>query len=259
MYLRLAALCDEAAKAILEVYNRPQAEQGIEAKADDSPLTEADLASHNVLVAGLPAIEDIPVISEESSDRTAHRRYWLIDPLDGTKEFVKRNGEFTVNVALIEDGVPVLGCVQVPVTGVCYFGDHTGAMRRNGAWEHIHAAPVDGPIKAVVSKSHRGEAVDAFLDNLRQDGHQLSDVSFGSSLKLCKVAEGSAHVYPRLGPTMPWDTAAAHAVCTAAGATVTDMGGVDLRYDDPGRLNPWFIVGGPGLDWAQYARGIVPA
>lgn len=252
----LTSLVQQAADAILEVYARPWDEQGIEAKADDSPLTEADLASHRVLAAGLPGILDVPVVSEEG-DKQAAGRYWLVDPLDGTKEFVKRNGEFTVNVALIDDGRPVLGIVQVPVTGVVYFGVvGQGAWKHDGDWAPMQARPVSGPIVAVVSKSHRGEAVDTFLEALRAAGHEVSDASYGSSLKLCKVAEGSAHIYPRLGPTMPWDTAAAHAVVVAAGGTVTDIHGEELRYAVPDRLNPWFLVGGPGLEWARFCQGI---
>ncbi len=246
----LLRACQEAARRILAVY---ATDFDVDHKGDDSPLTKADLASHRALVEALPGIEDIPVISEESTDRGPYKRHWLIDPLDGTKEFVKRNGEFTVNVALVEDGVPIVGMVLVPVTDVAYYGDADGAQRFNGGWEPIQAATVSDPIQAVVSKSHRGEAVDGFLESLRAAGHEVADVSYGSSLKLCKVAEGSAHVYPRLGPTMPWDTAAAHAVCTAAGATVTDTDGAPLRYADPGRLNPWFIVGCPGIDWAAHA------
>lgn len=246
----LVALLDDAADAILEVYAQ---DFDVDTKGDDSPVTAADMASHQVLTAGLPAIADIPIVSEEGRNRTADGPFWLVDPLDGTKEFIHRNGEFTVNVALMEGDHPVLGCVQVPVTGVAYLG---GTMRpsrrRDGTWSSIMVRPPSDPIQAVVSKSHRGEAVDAFLANLEAAGHAFRDLAFGSSLKICKVAEGTAHIYPRLGPTMPWDTAAAHAVLEGAGGHMLDAAGHPLRYPDPGQLNPWFLAASPGLDWASF-------
>ncbi len=257
----LLQICHDAAAAILEVYERPWDEQGIQDKADDSPLTEADLASHRIITAALPGVLEVPIVSEEGQERGASATYWLVDPLDGTKEFIKRNGEFTVNIALIQDAAPVAGMVLLPVTGRAYFGAGDAAWRKDpeGEWKRIHVAHADDAVTAVVSKSHRGEAVDAYIAALHAAGHPVHDASYGSSLKLCKIAEGSAHVYPRLGPTMPWDTAAAHAVVNAAGGTVTDTAGRPLRYDDPGRLNPWFIVGGQGLEWHRFAAGLQPA
>ncbi len=253
----LHALCQEAAQAILEVYEADWDEQGIVAKADDSPLTKADLASHDAILQGLPAIHDVPIVSEEGGAADGGHEFWLVDPLDGTKEFIKRNGEFTVNIALIRGGLPVLGIVQMPVTGAAYFGADDEASRFDGeAWQPIAVAHAHDVVTAVVSKSHRGEAVDAYLQALRDAGHPVQDASYGSSLKLCKVAEGSAHVYPRLGPTMPWDTAAADAVVRAAGGSVTNVAGQPLRYDAPRTLNPWFIVGGTGLEWHRFAAGI---
>jgi 3'(2'), 5'-bisphosphate nucleotidase len=251
----LLGACSYAAQVIMKIYGT---DFEVRDKADASPVTDADMAAHDALCKMLPIIKDLPIVSEEDGARHAHDRYWLIDPLDGTKEFIKRNGEFTVNVALMDDGVPVAGMVQLPEKGVAYYGDANGAWRREfrGEWLPIAATPPAGALTAAVSRSHRGTAVDAYLRNLRAAGHEVNETSAGSSLKLCQVAEGSAHVYPRMAPTMPWDIAAAHAVCTAAGAVVTDLDGVELRYDDPNRLNPWFIVGCPGLAWHDFAKGI---
>ncbi len=219
-------------------------------KADNSPLTAADLASHEIIVAGLAALApDIPLLSEEGAERPYSTRrdwdlFWLVDPLDGTKEFIKRNGEFTVNIALVESGVPVLGVVYAPDLERIYLGTvGDGAWRQDGSGERrpIGATGTDSETLAVVaSRSHAGEELKAFLAQL--EDHRL--VSMGSSLKICLVAEGAADVYPRLGPTMEWDTAAAHAVVLAAGGEVLDYSGVTLRYNKENLLNPYFIVVG---------------
>jgi 3'(2'), 5'-bisphosphate nucleotidase len=245
----VVALAEDAGRAILEVYAR---DFEVSLKDDASPLTEADLASHRSIVAGLARLTPaLPVLSEEAVDeapfetRRAWRRFWLVDPLDGTKEFVKRNGEFTVNIALIEDGRPVLGVVHAPVLGRSY-----SARVGEGAWRHAADAPpthlaVASPPAAtrrvVASRSHAGSETAALLDTLRQEG-PLDVVSRGSSLKFCLVAEGSAELYPRLGPTMEWDTAAAHCVVEQAGGHVVELGGEPLRYNKPSLLNPWFVV-----------------
>ena len=250
-------LAQQAGKKILEIYDTDFA---VEAKDDKSPLTAADMASHDTIVAGLKALTpDIPVLSEEDADipfeeRRQWRRYWLIDPLDGTKEFIKRNGEFTVNIALIEDGRPVLGVVHVPVSGVTY-----AACRGGGAVKYvpgegdrpIHVRKLEGgPVAVVGSRSHRGASLDAFLDKLGE--HEM--VGMGSSLKICLVAEGAADIYPRLGPTSEWDTAAAHAVVEEAGGHLTDLSLQPLRYNTKeSLLNPHFLVfGDAGRDWSQY-------
>ncbi|CAK0769918.1 3'(2'),5'-bisphosphate nucleotidase [Gammaproteobacteria bacterium] len=249
----LLAIAKAAADAILAVYDR-----GFEvtAKADHSPLTEADLAAHRVIVESLATLTPgWPLLSEESAavpwtERQTWSRYWLVDPLDGTKEFIRRNGEFTVNIALIEQGRPVLGVVWVPVTGLAYWAAAGVAYSQipGGPARQLRvSAPCQTPVRVVGSRSHAGDSLAAFLARLGE--HQL--VSMGSSLKLCLVAEGKADVYPRLGPTSAWDTAAAQAVVEGAGGQVTDLCGVPLCYNTrESLLNPHFLVfGDASRDW----------
>jgi 3'(2'), 5'-bisphosphate nucleotidase len=238
----------DAGEKIMEVYARD--DFGTRVKSDDSPLTEADLAAHHVIVDGLKALSaDIPVLSEESSDipweqRQQWETYWLVDPLDGTKEFIKRNGEFTVNIALVENNEAVLGVVYAPVLDVTYYGDENGAFKITEGGETLPIEVVahqEGESwKVVGSRSHAGDSLVAFLGELGE--HEM--VSMGSSLKLCLVAEGVAHIYPRLGPTSEWDTAAAHAVVNAAGGEViVAETGEPLQYNTKeSLLNPFFIV-----------------
>lgn len=244
----------QAGRAILDIYQR---DFEVQQKADASPLTEADLAAHRCIVSALEELTpDIPVLSEESTaipyaQRRTWTRYWLIDPLDGTKEFVRRNGEFTVNIALIEMGQPILGVVHVPVTGVSYIGEvGVGAWKSQADGTRIPIAvqaKSQQPIRVVASRSHLSEAVQAMLARLGE--HTL--VSMGSSLKLCLVAEGQADLYPRLGPTSEWDTAAAQAVVVAAGGQVTDCQMQPLRYNQKDSLlNPHFLVfADTQVDW----------
>ena len=252
-----AVLARQAGDKILEIYD---SEFSVEQKADNSPLTEADMASHHAIVDGLTELTaDIPVLSEESaslpySERSSWKRYWLVDPLDGTREFVKRNGEFTVNIALIDKGVPVLGVVHVPVTGISYLAcQGLGAMKQDAGKTPV-AIQVrtlgDGPVMVVGSRSHRGDSLIRFLDKLGE--HEM--VGMGSSLKLCLVAEGVADIYPRLGPTSEWDTAAAQCVVEQAGGYVTDTDMQPLRYNTKDSLlNPFFLVfGDNSRDWSQY-------
>jgi 3'(2'), 5'-bisphosphate nucleotidase len=253
----LLQLAAKAGRAILDIY---QSDFAVEHKDDRSPLTEADLASHRTIVSGLTLLTpDVPVLSEESAalpyDTRRHwQRYWLVDPLDGTREFVKRNGEFTVNIALIENGRPVLGVVHVPVSGVSYFGQAGGGAFRqeaDGKRHPIHVAErCQRPVRVAGSRSHAGDSLKAFLERLGE--HEM--VSMGSSLKLCLVAEGSADVYPRLGPTSEWDTAAAQAVVEGAGGQVTDTDLKPLRYNQKDSLlNPHFLVfGDSDVDWGQF-------
>ena len=233
---------------ILEVYARD--DFGTRLKSDDSPLTEADRAAHHVIVDGLKALDaSIPVLSEESAnipwqERQQWSRYWLVDPLDGTKEFIKRNGEFTVNIALIENHQAVLGVVYAPVLDVTYYGDSNGAFKQSADNTEqpirVKAHQADEIWKVVGSRSHAGDSLVAYLEQLGE--HEM--VSMGSSLKLCLVAEGVAHVYPRLGPTSEWDTAAAHAVVNAAGGEVVIADSSEpLQYNTKDSLlNPFFIV-----------------
>jgi 3'(2'), 5'-bisphosphate nucleotidase len=255
----VAAIAVAAGQRILEIYQRPFE---VQHKEDGSPLTEADRVAHALIIAGLSRLAPgLPVLSEESAsvdyrERSGWARYWLVDPLDGTREFVKRNGEFTVNIALIDEIQPVLGVVHVPVTGVTYLG-----LRSAGAWkveggrrQAIHARSYRGGRATVVaSRSHRGAAVDQYLKRLEAREGAYDTASFGSSLKLCLVAEGAADIYPRLGPTSEWDTAAAQCVVEAAGGRVIDLHGRPLRYTKPDILNPWFLVTGAGdYDWRAF-------
>jgi 3'(2'), 5'-bisphosphate nucleotidase len=249
----VAELAVEAGKAILEVY---ATDFDVQSKSDESPLTQADLASNHCIVAGLAELTpDIPIISEESglpefSERRTWECYWLIDPLDGTKEFVNRNGEFTVNIAFIQSNRPVFGVVHVPVQGKTYIGceGHGSELRDGGQVTAVHIAEASSvPVRIVGSRSHRGSSLDAFLEKLGES----NIVPMGSSLKFCTVAEGNADVYPRLGPTSEWDTAAAQAVVEQAGGQVLELDGKPLSYNKKSDiLNPWFVViGATDHDW----------
>jgi 3'(2'), 5'-bisphosphate nucleotidase len=251
---QLVNISREAGLAILEWYD---GDMGITHKADDSPLTKADLASHKLIMGELGRHwPDIPVLSEESANipwatRKTWRQYWLVDPLDGTKEFINRNGEFTVNIALIRDHCPVMGVVHVPVSDVSYSGaTGTGAWRQQGteARKPISTRiPAASPAIIVGSRSHANPELASQLEKLGP--HELT--SMGSSLKFCRVAEGLADFYPRLGPTCEWDTAAAHAVVEAAGGQVVKLDGSALDYNSKeAYLNPhFFVLGDPARDW----------
>jgi len=246
-------LAVDAGKVILEVY---ATDFDVQEKGDKSPLTQADLASHHCIVRGLGVLTpDIPVISEEEglpsfAERGQWQRYWLIDPLDGTKEFVNRNGEFTVNIALIDSNRPIFGVVHVPVQDKTYIGceGHGSELREGGSITSISVAAISGdPVRIVGSRSHRGSSLDAFLAKVGE-----SDMlPMGSSLKFCVVAEGRADIYPRLGPTSEWDTAAAQAVVEQAGGKVLELDGKPLSYNaKEDILNPWFVViGATDRDW----------
>lgn len=260
---QLVDLAHKAGLAILEVY---ETDFEVIDKADDSPLTQADLAAHRVLVAGLAELTpDIPVLSEEEkapefSVRKSWQRYWIIDPLDGTKEFVNRNGEFTVNVALIDSHQAVLGVVGVPVQDRVFFGDvkasvatlfadgKQSALTGRGAAKQIADA---GSVTAVASRSHGGERLETYLDAVAAEFGGLDRKPMGSSLKLCTLAEGEADLYPRLGPTSEWDIAAADAVLTAAGGCVLTFDGKPFRYNTKDSLlNPEFLaLGDASYDW----------
>jgi 3'(2'), 5'-bisphosphate nucleotidase len=246
-------LAVDAGNAILEVY---ATDFDVQSKVDESPLTQADLASHHCIVAGLAELTpDIPIISEEEGlpsfeERGQWQRYWLIDPLDGTKEFVNRNGEFTVNIALIDSNRPVFGVVHVPVQDKTYVGcEGHGAELRDGASSTAIrvAESSNRPVRIVGSRSHRGSSLDAFLEKVGE----TDMLPMGSSLKFCVVAEGRADIYPRLGPTSEWDTAAAQAVVEQAGGQVLELDGKPLLYNAKADiLNPCFVVIGPtDKDW----------
>lgn len=267
----------EAGEEIMRIYTDPKQDFGIERKADNSPLTLADKASHRVIMRYLAATP-IPVLSEEGrhlpyEERCGWDCLWVVDPLDGTKEFIKKNGEFTVNVALVRQGAPVLGVVYVPATRVLYYG-----IVGEGAWkctvpalgsglpeaESLAAflsqgAPSAGTspfggeplptdqghdtFTVVASRSHMSPETQAYIQEMERVHGQVRTVSSGSSIKICLVAEGVADAYPRFAPTMEWDTAAGDAVARAAGRAVTNAeNGKPLLYNKPDLLNPWFLV-----------------
>ena len=218
-------------------------------KNDRSPLTLADLAAHSIITERLSKLTPhIPVVSEEDTSTNRHRTpqgaFWLIDPLDGTKEFLARSGDFTVNIALIQDGIAILGVVEAPALDVVYWGGNgLGAFRREGeSAEPIHVSPRSPedrrPLRIAASKSHMNLETEQFIAQLGRC--ELAHV--GSSLKFCKVAEGTIDCYPRMGPTCEWDTAAAHAIVEAAGGYVSGLDGCPLRYGKMDILNPHFVV-----------------
>jgi 3'(2'), 5'-bisphosphate nucleotidase len=244
-----------AGREIMAVYGAGGGD--VTQKSDASPLTEADLRAHRLIVRELSKLTpDVPILSEEASDidfaiRSAWKRYWLVDPLDGTKEFISRNGEFTVNIALIEAHQPTFGVVHVPVRDVDYWGQPgVGAWRRVGT-ALPEAIAVNRTLGASVriagSRSHRGNSLEGFLAGVGV--HEF--VEMGSSLKFCLIAEGNADVYPRLGPTSEWDTAAGHAVLVGAGGAVLRLDGTALAYNTrESLLNPFFLAyGSAARDW----------
>jgi len=247
---KLKLIARNAGAAILGVY--AQEDLGVERKADESPLTLADKASNDVICFGLETLDvKYPIISEENkdipySDRKDYNRFWLVDPLDGTKEFIKRNGEFTVNIALIEDQSPVVGIVFVPVTNVLYYAvkgqgafiEENGATRQLSVEEFEMSQPGLG---VVCSRSHLNDETKAFIDDLTEP----KTVSKGSSLKFLILAEGGAHLYPRIAPTMEWDTAAAQCVLEQAGGVVLEYDSrTPLKYNKESLLNPHFLAAG---------------
>ena len=250
----IVAIAREAGDAILEVY---ASDFDVQSKDDESPLTQADLAAHRRIVAGLAKLTpDLPVISEEGGlppfrERGQWPTYWLIDPLDGTKEFVNRNGEFTVNIALVNEGRPVFGVVHVPVMDKTYIGCEGRGAELRAAGELPQpirvAASSARPVRIVGSRSYRGSSLDAFIAGLGD----CELVPMGSSLKFCVVAEGGADVYPRLGPTSEWDTAAAQAVVEQAGGSVVTLDGKPMKYNQKEDiLNPYFmVIGASDHDW----------
>lgn len=249
----------EAGKEILDVY---QTDFNVEFKGDKSPLTKADTRSHKCIYSYLKNTP-YPMLSEEGKkidykERKSWKTFWIIDPLDGTKEFIKRNGEFTVNIALVKNNTPILGVIYVPVTGILYFSDENiGAFKEkncidtsyNSIRRILHKA-VPIPIvynsrsfTIISSRSHMSRETENFISELKKEQNPIKIISAGSSLKLCLVAEGLADVYPRFAPTMEWDTAAGQAICQAAGFSVINFEtNTPLQYNKENLLNPWFIV-----------------
>jgi 3'(2'), 5'-bisphosphate nucleotidase len=252
----IAAL--QAGKAILEIYH--SGEFDIEIKGDNSPLTKADTASHNVIMSYLTKT-DIPVLSEEGRDisyqeRKGWKQLWIVDPIDGTKEFIKRNGEFTVNIALIKDQCPLIGVIFVPVTGVLYFSSkEIGAFKISvnlddydikallSKGKKLPLQREDNTFTIVASRSHMSAETEDYVQQMRDIHGEVHLISKGSSLKLCMVAEGTADCYPRFAPTMEWDTAAGQAICEHAGFEVIDWGTKkNMLYNREELLNNWFFV-----------------
>ena len=248
----------EAGKAILEIYH--SGEFDVEIKGDNSPLTKADTSSHNVIMSFLKKT-DIPVLSEEGKaipyeERKDWSQLWIVDPIDGTKEFIKRNGEFTVNIALIENQKTLIGVIFVPVTGELYFSTkEMGAFKVavnienyniETAISNGHKLPLqrkDNTFTIVASRSHMSTETEEYVQQMRNIHAEVNLISKGSSLKLCMVAEGAANCYPRFAPTMEWDTAAGQAICEHAGFKVMDWGTKqDMLYNREELLNNWFLV-----------------
>ena len=243
-------IATQAGEKIMQIYNAPdfQARIATQAKTDDSPLTQADLAAHRHIAEALQNLRhehaELPQLSEESEhipwqQRQNWESYWLIDPLDGTKEFIKRNGEFTVNIALIHKGLPLLGCVYAPALKTLYSGAFgVGSYKNQEAIQARQTNPEK--LRVVGSRSHPSPELSDYLTNLKRP-YEL--VEMGSSLKLCLIAESAADLYPRLGPTSEWDTAAAHAIVSAAGGSVEQLNGQPLRYNQSeSLLNPHFVA-----------------
>jgi 3'(2'), 5'-bisphosphate nucleotidase len=251
----LCNLSELAGDAIMAVYESDDFET--RQKEDDSPLTAADLASNKVLVEGLEVLTPgVPVLSEESKEiafdeRSTWKTFWMVDPLDGTKEFIKRNGEFTVNVALIHEGKPVMGIVHAPDLHATYWGFEGGGAFKKTRLESRPIFVGDSlrdPVTVVVSRSHLRDRDKAFIARLEQAHGEVDTAPTGSSLKLCLVAEGGADVYPRFGPTMEWDIAAAQAVLEQAGGVIATVDGQPMRYNKEELVNPLFIARTPALD-----------
>jgi len=245
---QINALAKAAGAKILDIYN---SDFSVIYKGDQSPLTQADLLAHEVICGGLQLLApDIPILSEESTEeqiqnRLCWSRYWLVDPLDGTKEFVSRNGEFTVNIALIDNGVPIFGVVYAPVLDLIYWGSEAGAFKQQGSADAQQIEVADTPAltdlwRVVASRSHQNTATEQYLSQFAHSEIQ----NMGSSLKFCLVAEGDADIYPRMAPTSEWDSAAAQAVVEAAGGCVLEYPSLQpLRYNRRNSLlNPNFIV-----------------
>jgi len=248
----IVKIAREAGLAVLKIYNQ---DFDVEYKKDNSPLTVADKNANDIIVNSLNKLpinsllkKNIPILSEEGisvpyDERKNWEYFWLIDPLDGTKEFVNKNGEFTINIALIHKDSPVIGVVYSPVLNTCYWAKRDEGAFKDGRQLPLKIENKEDVFKVVASRSHMSSETKDFIDSIATDKEKVV-VSIGSSLKICLVAEGEANIYPRLGPTMEWDTAAAHAVVTHSGRRVLAWGDEDsdLPYNKPDLLNGWFIV-----------------
>ncbi len=258
----LIALCREAGEAIMAVYQ--QNDLSVAIKSDDSPVTEADQQAHRVIANGLVKLLDIPVLSEEGdlptlAERQQWSRYWLVDPLDGTKEFIARTDQFTVNIALIEDHAPILGIIYAPVDRAFYFGGK--ALR--GSWQKCDMNPArpiytrpcapTGQFNMTISRNRGMTNLESLHNHFQKQFAEVHTIVAGSSLKACLVAEGTVDIYPRRGPTSEWDTAAAQAVVEGAGGMLVDDGLQPLRYNQSESLeNPnFYVLGDPTMAWKE--------
>jgi 3'(2'), 5'-bisphosphate nucleotidase len=258
LILAAAEAAFDASKEILDVYN---SDFSVEHKSDRTPLTEADRRAHRAIIKRLEPM-GIPILSEEGRHdayevRKDREVFWMVDPLDGTKEFVKRNGEFTVNIALIEKGEATAGVIHVPVKEVLYISFGEGDAYKLNGWTEKPLSPAalraeglklplpasQRPYTVVGSRSHKSAETEEFINELRKTHGEIEMVSMGSSLKICLVAEGTADIYPRFAPTMEWDTAAGHAIARGAGKEIIDFKTKQpMRYNKENLLNNWFIV-----------------
>ncbi len=248
---QVSDIAKRAGAEIMKVY---ESDFTVETKSDKSPVTRADTIAEAMILRSIREglTDRMPIVSEEAASdghvpEISGSAFWLIDPLDGTKEFINKNGEFTVNIALIENAQPVLGVVYVPVTGTLYSATAAGAFVTRGdqpKQQIFCSQPSDAPITVVASRSHRSPETDEYLKKFNVG----KEISAGSSLKFCLVADGSADLYPRFGRTMEWDTAAGHAVLRFAGGKVMNLDGTNLTYGKPDFENPNFIASGPGIE-----------
>jgi 3'(2'), 5'-bisphosphate nucleotidase len=238
-FVEIQDCLQECSSKIIEIYN--EFDQSIAYKADNSPLTKADIVSHELIEKCLSSISSYPIISEESDNfYTKESKYWLVDPLDGTKEFISKNGEFTINIALIENRYPTLGYVHSPINKTLYVGGlNKGAFKViDSSIEEIFVSPSQDPMRIVASRNHLNEETKKFISQFKS----YTLLQAGSSIKLCMIAEGLADIYPRLAPTSEWDTAAAQAIVEGAGGSVRDLNNERLAYQKNDILNPYFIV-----------------
>ena len=240
-FMEIQDCLQESSSKIIEIYN--EFDQSITYKPDNSPLTKADIVSHELIEKRLSSISSYPIISEESDNfYTKESKYWLVDPLDGTKEFISKNGEFTINIALIENRYPILGYVYSPIKKTLYVGGlNKGAFKIiDSNIEELFVSSSQDPIRIVASRNHLNEETKKYISQFKN----FTLLQAGSSIKLCMIAEGSADIYPRLAPTSEWDTAAAQAIVEGAGGSVQDLKNNRFIYQKDNILNPHFIVRG---------------
>lgn len=263
---KIIQISQNAGTEILKVYENHEIAKNFIRKDDNSPVTQADIASHNLIASELETLTpDVPLLSEENThkiqtpERQSWQNYWLVDPLDGTKEFLKRNGEFTVNIALMHRNKPVLGVIHIPCTGETYYAEQgCGSFKlANDSSQRIHAHNKEANATVLVSKSHIGKRTQRFVELYKEEmeNQDLNLQPMGSSLKFCAIADGSASIYPRLAPTMEWDTAAGEIIVTEAGGLCHRYeGNKPLLYNKADLLNPFFIAHTSDVDFELFKK-----